>query len=318
MSQHQPIEEEYIDKAMNMADCILSVVVFITIGIAYILSLSYMNSVSLAKKCLLLYLYKDMFSSIVWIRFLKMIEAVLGYWYSDGTSEILVFLVSYGTWFGILYSALIFICIRICKFYMAKRNAIDPTIPFIDENEVSAIRNIRITSSVLVIGFLSTTFGLGLYPDFPFFTLKPDEQLREHWTISNMVYRFSIILLVSLGGIITIAERCYEAKTDLQIDKIIPRAIKYSVTLSLFVVMGFIISDITDLADTQLAIKISQIVVSILLILGPIVMIMRSNQLKSHSFRVIKNKCYDALMLSIYLVPTCIFILTNVFVFIFC
>ena len=318
MGHHQPDEEVYINDAMNMADAILSIVVFITIGIAYILTLSYMNSVFLAKKCLLLYLYKDMISSIVWIRFLRVIQAILGYWYPEGTSEILAILVSYGTWFGILYSALILIYISIFKLYMARTNAIDPVIPFIDEDEVSAIRYIRIISSILVIGFLSTTFGLRLYPEFPIITLKPDEEIREQSMISSTMYRCFILLLLSLSGIITAAKRYYEVKTDLQIDQFIPRAIKYSVMLSLFVVIGFIISDVADLADKQMMVKISQIVISILLILGPIVMIMRSNQLKSHSFRVIKNKYDEAFMLSIYLVPTCIFVLTNVFVFIFC
>ena len=59
-----------------------------------------------------------------------------------------------------------------------------------------------------------------------------------------------------------------------------------------------------------------QILMSPIEIFAPFVIILRSDQLKIHSIRMIKNIYDDALMLSIYLVPVFLFIAVNLIVYI--
>jgi len=290
---------------------ILAIIAFITIGTGCALSLSYLNSVSLAKKCLLLYLYQDVISSCLWIRSLRMIEAVLSYYNVDGTSKTQAIAVSFGLWFGLFYLSLILIFVSISKLYMAKSNTIDAPIPFLPQNEILAIRKIRIACFLLVVGFLSTTFGVGWYP-LTYHALKQDQEEG-----ADLIYRLGGLLLLSISGILMIAKKYHETTTDLPIDQIIPKTIRYIFILSLSSLVGFIIGSTAQLVETKKIEKIFQIIISSILISGPVVLIYRSNQLKTHSIRIIKNKYDDFFMLNIYLVPTFSFMLINLSMYMF-
>ena len=270
-----------------------------------------MNSVSLAKKCLLLYLYQDVISSCLWIRSLRMIEAVLSYYNVNGTSKTEAFAVSFGLWFGRLYLSLILVFVSISKLCMAKSNTIDTPIPFLSKNELSAIRQIRIACFLLVVGFLFTTFGVGWYP-LTYHVMKQDQEDGTYW-----IYRCSIFILLSISGVLTVAKRYYETTTDLQIDQIIPNIIRYALVLSLSASTCFIVADAAQLVETKTLEKINQIIISAILIIILLVLIYRSNQLKTHSIRIVKNKCDDFFMLSIYLVPTFTFMLINFSLYMF-
>ena len=320
---------EYSYHILVLVNDIIAIIAFIPIGTACALTLSYLNSISLAKKCLLLYLYQDVVSSCLWIRSLRMIEAVLSYYNVNGTSKTEAFAVSFGLWFGFLYLSLILIFVSISKLYMAKSNTIDTPIPFLSKNELLAIRQIRIACFLLVVGFLFTTFGVGWYP----LTYHDMKQDREDGT--NWIYRCSISVLLSISGVLTVAKRYYENTTDLQIDQIsdksqtqtkstllqidqiIPSTIRYFFVLSLSTSTCFIVADAAQLVETKKLEKIMQIIISLILIISLLVLIYRSNQLKKHSIRIIKNKYDDFFMLSIYLVPTFTFMLINFSLYMF-
>ena len=302
---------EYSYHILVLVNDIIAIIAFIPIGTACALTLSYLNSISLAKKCLLLYLYQDVISSCLWIRSLRMIEAVLSYYNVNGTSKTEAFAVSFGLWFGFLYLSLILIFVSISKLYMAKSNTIDTPIPFLSQNELLAIRQIRIVCFLLVVGFLSATFGVGWYP-LEYYVMKQDRQVRADW-----IYRPCGLILLSISGILIAAKRYYETTTDLQIDRIIPKAIIYVFILSLSSLAGLIIKDALQLVETKKIEEIFQMIISSILIFGPFVLIYRSNQLKTHSIRIIKNKYDDFFMLSIYLVPTFLFMLINLSMYMF-
>ena len=302
---------EYSYYIIVLINNILAIIAFITIGTACALILSYLNSVSLAKKCLLLYLYQDVISSCLWLRSLRMIESLLIYYNVNGTSKIQAITVSFGLWFGFFYLSLISVFVSISKLNMAKSNTIDTPIPFLSQNELVAIRQVRIACFLLVVGFLSTTFGVGWYP-LEYHVMKQDREEGTDW-----IYRLCGLLLLSISGILMVAKRYYETTTDLQIDRIIPKTIIYVFILCLSSLAGFIIADAVQLVETKKIEKIFQIIISSILILGPLLLIYRSNQLKTHSIRIIKNKYEDFFMLSIYLVPTFTFMVINLSMYIF-
>ena len=311
MSSLKSDEMEYSYYIIVLVNDILAIIAFITIGTACALSLSYLNSVSLAKKCLLLYLYQDVISSCLWIRSLRMIEALISYYNVNGTSKTQAITVSFGLWFGFFYLSLTLIFVSISKLYIAKSNTIDTPIPLLSQNELLAIRQIRIVCFLLSFGFLSTTFSIGWYP-LTYHVMKQDQEEGTNW-----IYRCSIFVLLSISGILTVAKRYYETTTDLQIDQIIPKTIRYVIILSLSTLACIIIADAAQLLETKKIEKIFHIIISLILIFGPLVMIYRSNQLKAHSIRIIKNKYDDFFMLTIYLVPTFTFMLINLSLYIF-
>ena len=305
--------------AIGMLHIILAVVKFLALAIAGTLTLSYMNSVPTAKKCLLLYLYKDAISSFLWMRFIWMIKVLLSDGNIEGLSTALALVISFSLQSGTWYMALMLIIISIYKLYMAKTKVIDPKIPFLDGDEEAAIRKIRIALFFIVLVFLLTTFGMGCYPS-SFYDLTPDDVQKENLLISNIFYRGTLLFLLLVSGIITITQKCYDATTELQMDQVIPKAIKYLANvfpamLTLFTVGGLIVASAVPFANIHIIRKIVSIIVSIVVIFGPFLMIFRSDQLKAHSLRFLKDIFDDLFFLSIYLMPLCAFLSINVLMF---
>ena len=234
----------------------------------------------------------------------------------EGLSTSLALVISFILLSGTWYMALMLISISIYKLYMAKTKAIDPKIPFLDDDEDAAIRKIRIALFLIVLVFLSTTFALGEYPS-SFYDLKPDDMKKGNLLISNIIYRGTLLFLLLVSGIITMALKCHEATTELQMDQVIPKAIKYLANffpaiLTLITVGGLIVASALPFANIHIIRKIASIMISIVVIIGPFLMIFKSDQLKAHSLRFLKDKFDDLFFLNIYLVPLCAFLLINV------
>ena len=298
----------YILSKINDTLCIIGSIAF---GSASVLTLSYLNDLSLSKRCLILYLYKDMISSVTLVRAFVMIQTLLSHLNEEGTNWILAMLVSYSLSCCVLYTVLNLIFISIIKFYMAKLNMIDPQIPMMGGDEKDAIRRVRILCCLIVVGFASTTVGLRLYP-LLFYRLTIGHEVEDNFLMSCLLYRGTLVLLISISGIITMAKKYYEANNEFLIDQMVPKAIKYISVLAVLKLTLPSIAEIADLADKRTIWKFSQSITSTLYIIVPFVLILRSDQLKTHSIRIMKNKYDDVFLYSIYLVPTFLFFVINV------
>jgi len=118
-----------------------------------------------------------------------------------------------------------------------------------------------------------------------------------------------IILLIN--GVILSIRKYHDATTEIAIDKAIPKAIKYIVTQSVLILTITTIAEVFGFLGFKDIRIIVQLIHSILLIVIPILLISRSDQLKLHSIRFLKNIYDSAFLLSIYLVPTFLFISIN-------
>ena len=107
-------QEHVIDSVCGL----INMLSFIPFGTAYILSFSYLNSISLAKECLLVYLYKDMLVSMLWWRTFSAIEVIVSFWNAGETEKIPAIIISLGFWFGAMYLALILMIISIYNLYI--------------------------------------------------------------------------------------------------------------------------------------------------------------------------------------------------------
>ena len=120
MSSLKSDDEDYSYSMIVMVHDTLDVIAFIAIGTACALTLSYLNNLSLAKKCLLLYLYKDVISCCLCLRSFRMIEALLSYYDVNGTSKTLAIVLSFGLSLCVFYLCLLLIFVSVFKLYMAK------------------------------------------------------------------------------------------------------------------------------------------------------------------------------------------------------
>ena len=310
----QNFENWHIYDAIDKINDILAIIVFIVLTTACFSALSYMNSIPTAKKCLLLYLYKDTILSILWLRTFRMIEAIFGNLNIGRTNKILSLTLSFAIVCGFLHSSLILTFINIYKLYMAKIKIVDPKIPFLDEYEELAIRKTRIICLLIAIGSISTFFAMGWYPSV-FYAMMPNQEPSNSLLMSNILYRGTMFILLLINFVILLIRKYHETATEFAIDKVIPKAIKYIVIQSFLILTITTIAEAFQFAGLKDIRIILQLIHSLMLIVVPILLIFRSDQLKSHSIRFLKNKCDNAFLLSIYLVPMFLFISINVCIF---
>ena len=314
MPSHQNFEDWYFYDAIDKVNGILAIIVMIVLTTACLSTLSYINGVPTAKKCLLLYLYKDAISSILFLRAIKAIEALLGYLKIGETDKFKALTLTFSILCAFLYIMLILTFMNIYQLYMAKTKTIDPKIPFLEEDEELAIRKTRVICLLIAIGFISTTFAMGLYPS-PFYDRIRDLEPRNNLLMSNIVYRGTMLILLLMNCVILLIRKYYDATTEIAIDKVIPKAIKFIVIQAILLVTITTVAEAFQFAESKEIRIILHTIHSLMLIVAPVVLIFRSDQLKSHSIRFLKNKYDDAFLLSVYLVPASLFISINVCIF---
>ena len=124
-----------------------------------------------------------------------------------------------------------------------------------------------------------------------------------------------MLILLLINCVISLIRKYYDATTEIAIDKVIPKAIKYIVIQAVLLVTITTIAEAFPFVELQDVRIILDMIHSLMLIVVPVLLIFRSDQLKSHSIRFLKNKYDNAFLLSIYLVPMFLFISVNVCIF---
>ena len=288
------------NSAIGLARDLLAVIAFLTIVTVVLLVRSYLNSVSFAKECLLLYLYKDFASAMSWMRFFWVIEVILSNWNGFESKKWEAIAIAFGIWSGALYMALVLNIICFLKFYMTKTGLIDPPIPWMGENDESAIKRIRASCCVIVIVFLSVSFGLGLYPNV-YYNIDPI--LQSNLSTNNLLYRGTSMILLLTFVVTSLAIKLHKATNEPQIDSIIPWAVNFIVGTLLLMVGLLTLAELLQILNFETRWKGYQITMSTLQIIIPPAIILKSKQLKTHSARCLKNKVDDLFLMSIYFVP---------------
>ena len=321
MNTSQPHEDGFSSNAyLGQIIMIVAIIKFLALVIPCILTLSYLNNVPTATKCLLLYLYKDSIASFLMMRSIWLIKVFLAYWNVEGTSKATALSVSFVLWLAAFYMAMIMVFISIYELYMAKAKTIDPKVPFLDEDELLATRKIRIASLSLILGFLSASFAMGWYPS-TFYALKQDKMQNQDFLTSNVVYRGPLIGLFLISGSITIAKKYFETAPEFPIKHVIPKAIKYIASyfpaiLTFFIVVYIIVMEIFQYSYINIIRRVCAIIITVIYILWPWLTIYKSDQLKPYSIRFLRNLFDDLFMMIVYLVPSCMFLSINLLIYI--
>lgn len=122
----QNFEDGYFYDTIDKVNGILAFIVFIVLTIACFSTLSYINGVPMAKKCPLLYMYKDTISSVLLLRAIRMIEALLGCLNIGKTNKFKGLTLTFTILCVIFYLILILTFVNVYKLYMDKTKTVDP------------------------------------------------------------------------------------------------------------------------------------------------------------------------------------------------
>ena len=294
---------------------IISIISFLMTIISLVLTLSYLKSVSVSKECVLLYLYKDVVMVWISLNILWLARVVLTYFNESklGMTEFQAKCISFGI--SVLLLSVIFILngIRMIKLYVAKTRTIDPPMLW-GEDERLGIKAIRISCAALSIGIVSIEYALGLYPKFYYFFT-----IEHHTSLIMLNYHSSIqqvlMLVMTVSCIlIFLAEKYYKSINNNSNDQIIPRQMDYFTWVFLIAVVLFILiyfSGAYQIFKHTDRLEIVQAMLTIILVLPPAVVLLRTKQLMSYAIRTLKEIQYETFLLSIYLTPSFLFLIIN-------
>ena len=283
--------------------CILSVTILSVI-------LAYLNNVSIAKECILLYLYKDVVKIWIVINCLWEIRAIFCYPIEERvgiegfefSQKVIIFCIYSLTLTVVLLKNMI------CglNIYIKKEAILDPPMPWGD-NENLAVIIIRSICCASAFGFTSTMFALERYPKLYFLSIKYGTDIQLERPFASSIYAVVLMFFISTLIIIFFVEKWYRSTNKGLIDDIIPRQMNYFLWKLPFLLCFGFMQDYErkgHWAIYQLPIFIGQV-------LTPAFIILISNPLKSYTLKLIKYTYDEAFLLSIYLTPAFLMLIIN-------
>ena len=143
MNSTQPENDGYFYYIIDISNNAFASFVVISYGLAWAITSPYFQNVSLAKECILLKMYQDVISSLLWNNCLWMMRQILANWNKKGMNKVIAMIVSFCISYGTIYLFLTITLISIYTFYMAKTKMLDPPIPMIGGDEESMMKIIR-------------------------------------------------------------------------------------------------------------------------------------------------------------------------------
>ena len=298
LSDGSDVYEKFI-----LANDVLGFVAFLATGTVSLLVLVYLYNVSLAKEGLLLYLYRDFVIILISLRALWSVKWVLNHLDKSTINKFPIKLLAFCLYGGVLSLALVMNIISALKLFMAKKMMLDPPIPGIADNESSGIRKIRLGCITLVVCFLSAMFGLGVYPKM-YYGLLGQEVFDGKHLVSHILYKGILGVLMATCLTTWIATVYHERASKQKLETMIPQSVNYYIGVA-FAVVGFtLLGETLEILDFSTRWNVYQILITVGEIIISFAIILRSEQLKSHSIRFLKNKLDDAFLMNIILIPT--------------
>ena len=282
-----------------------------SLGIAW----AYLNSICTAKQCILTYLYKD--ASLIWtlINILWLVRVILCYFTTNGLGigiiegKLLTFLLLV----LFLLFEIIINSIAIIKFYIAKTVMLDPPMPW-DDDELLGIKVIRIASCTFAFAITFVSYAIGHFPKlYYFFTVSHNSSTRL-LKFNVSIFPFLIVLFFITFIVISIGEKYQKITKSKLIDTNVPREIDYYFwTILIISVLLYLIHSTRalEIFNRPTRLEIWQMSMSILVSVPPILVILKTKQLKIYALKMLDDIFYEVFLLSIYITPCLLMILIN-------
>ena len=297
---------------------------FIVTALVLVLILSYLNSVALAKECVLSYLYKDLvvvwfFGTCVWNT-----RAIVSYLNTDSDVEMSMTAAKILAFLSQIFIISLFlttIIIASIKLYKTKNLMLDPPMPWGDD-DARGIKILRTVVVVLSIVVTSTGFLLGQYSRWFYFYIGleasqnlTDQPFNFHFTIFSAINILMVFSCIAL----TLLRRYHQSEENELNENSIPHEMDYVFgMMSVFWVVFFtfrffqyldfnIIT--TEMISYRNRLFLFQIFISLLLFTPPVWILLRSSKIRSSTITTIKDTLDDISFLRIYITPFVITIL---------
>ena len=278
----------------------------------YCMIFGYLNSQSLIRQCLLLYIYKDLVCICLGLHSLWFLLIITHYMSDNGHDipKVYAKIISFFLYVLICVFLIFMNLVAMLKLYMMKKALVDPPMPWGDNEKLGMII-IRTVSTVPVIIFTSTMFLLEEYQNnYNSHPLENNSSILE-LPKGNSLFAIPLLFFVITFFVTYLAtyflRPYYESTQQHNIVTGIPSQIQYVGLVTVIVALGafIIIFDLLPIRD-RWSLYISYNVVSCIL---PLIIILFSKQLKLY---VKSYVLFDMWFLNVNFVIMCLFV--NVFV----
>ena len=283
--------------------CLVSVVLLTLI-------LLYLNSVDLAKECILLSLYKEVVIIWILINFIYMAGTIMSYTAGNGIDGFTAVIVPYCI--HILCAMLLAVMnvIAALRFYTMKANMVDPPMPWGD-NERLGIMMIRLFIGVLSIGIVSIIYALGCYPKMCYllklgYYTSTMEFPQNSLIVPGYLFSLQIVCLLTY-----LRAKYYESANNQLREGITFRQMQYFFWIVMVLFLSWHICETFQISGLRNQWRLLQVLASISLAVAPLLVILTTNQLKTYILKILENVLHEMFLLSIYLTPAFLLVFIN-------
>lgn len=235
-----------------------------------------------------------------------MIKVILSYLNVETEDKVQTKIIVFCLYSGILALLLIMNFISGLKLVIAKRMELDPSLPWIGDNDSTGINKIRFISALFIAGLMTILYSIGLYPKMynGFSGIEND-----YSPVATILYRGLLGVLLLSCTTTWMATKHYENEASQRLETLIPRTINYFLWISFLIVGFMLIVETIEVFDFRTRWNLYQLMFTAGEITISMAIILKCNKLKDHFKKFIMNIIDYVFLCNIIFVPTLISVL---------
>ena len=301
-----------VDVPVDGFNLVISVSLTLVLNTLLCLIFAYLHSLTLAKECMLLLLYKEFIIALVLCSGLINGLSIGIYTYGYPMHWIPATIMTVCLRIGTINLLLLAKIVQYLKYRMNKEKILDPPMPW-GEDEERGLIWIRVFCWGFAIGFVTTMHFCGIHTAY--YHLAIGQGVNQSGPSINSGLN---IFLLATCALFIAGEYYHQKKNDGQaFDPVVSRRLK-------FLVLGFvaaalfaaIVNILTNTPTTSIQFDIwirrkfftNVLIVEIVIAIGTLSMV---GQVKLHAMKLLTNIYEQVFFLNIYLVPLFLFIFIN-------
>ena len=231
------INDIQVDYPVDGFNIVISVSLTLVFNTLLCLIFAYLHSVTFAKECLLLCLYKEFVIFLVLCSCLVNGLSIGIYTYGYPMNWIPATIITGCLRIGIIILLLIANVVHLIKYRMNKEKMLDPPMPWGDD-EQKGLMWIRVFCWGFSIGFVVTTYVFGMQPVYYHLLIGQD-----HDDMSFIHPSISTLLLVTCGLFVVGESYCQKNNDGRAFDPVVTRRLKYLALSIAFVAVLVLVAD---------------------------------------------------------------------------
>ena len=206
------------------------------------------------------------------------------------------------TWsiFGMLL--LLMNIVSALHLYINKANMLDPPMPWGDD-DTRGLQYIRGIYTTLTLTFTLLMHGSGLYPKIYYWIISQSPDIEPEMTI---LYPIVLTSLIFTSSVTSLAAKLYKSSSLALVDTALPQQINYIYTILFLSLTVSVLLRLFDVLKSSDIWMLWQFNVDIVQIVTPLIIIVRTKQLRDYSYNFVKTKFEDLFFFQTYSTPVLI------------